>query len=334
MKKTVMAHGSGGTQTAALIAEVFAKHLSNPFLDKMEDAAVLPLQGPCVFSTDSFVVDPVIFPGGDIGKLAVCGTVNDLLCMGATPRWLSAGFILEEGLPFDLLEEIARSMKSAADEAGIVIAAADTKVVEGNGGLFINTSGIGTLGRRAPIRANGGQPGDAVLVSGHLGDHHACILSRRLAIENGIRSDCAILSPLLSVLRRNKINIHAMRDITRGGLATVLNELCLASGVRCRLEEDLIPTSPEVAAFCGILGLDPLYMGNEGKLLLFVPEDQAEMAVNALRRTEAGLHAVKIGNLLAEDPLLPARARVLIQTRLGGQRPVDSLSGEGLPRIC
>ena len=334
MKQVVMAHGSGGTQTAELVASVFAKHLSNPVLDRMEDAAILPLRGSCVYSTDSFVVDPVKFPGGDIGKLAVCGTVNDLLCMGATPRWLSAGFILEEGLPFDLLEEIVRSMKTAADEAGVVIAAADTKVVEGKGGLYINTSGIGTLGRRAPIRASGGKPGDAVLVSGTLGDHHACILSQRLAIENGIRSDCAVLSPLVSALRRKKVDIRAMRDITRGGLATVLNELCLSSGVRCRLEESAIPASAEVAAFCGILGLDPLYMGNEGKLLLFVPEEQSETALKALRGTVSGKNAGKVGNLLAEDPSNPGRARVTLRTRLGGERPVDSLSGEGLPRIC
>ena len=334
MKQVMMVHGSGGTQTAELISAIFARHLSNPVLDKMEDAAILKIGGSCVFSTDSFVVDPIRFPGGDIGKLAVCGTVNDLLCMGATPRWLSAGFILEEGLPFDALDEIVSSMKAACVEAGIVIAAADTKVVEGNGGLFLNTTGIGTLGRRRPIRADGGRPGDAVIVSGQLGDHHACILSHRLGIRNGIRSDCAVLLPLVDALRSRRITVHAMRDITRGGLATVLNELCLSSGVRCRMEESSIPVSAEVDAFCRILGLDPLYMGNEGKLLLFVPDNQSTQALHALHATEPGRHAVRIGTLLAPDPQNANRTRVVLHTRLGGERPVDSLSGEGLPRIC
>lgn len=334
MQHVIMAHGSGGAQTADLISAVFARHLSNPILDRMEDAAVLPLRGPCVFSTDSFVVDPIRFPGGDIGKLAVCGTVNDLLCLGATPCWLSAGFILEEGLPFDVLEEIICSMKTAAAEAGVCIAAADTKVVEGKGGLYLNTAGIGTLGRRRPIRSDGGQPGDAVLASGTLGDHHACILSHRLGIRNGIRSDCAVLSPLTDVLRRKKITMHAMRDITRGGLATVLNELCLSSGVRCRIEEESLPVSAEVDAFCRILGLDPLYMANEGKLLMFVPDCQSERALHALHDTESGRHAVRIGTLLPRDPVNPARATVILRTRLGGERPVDVLMGEGLPRIC
>jgi hydrogenase expression/formation protein HypE len=334
MKHVVMAHGSGGLETAGLIAAIFERHLSNPILDRKEDAAVLPSTGPCVFSTDSFVVDPIRFPGGDIGRLAVCGTVNDLLCMGATPRWLSAGFILEEGLPFDVLEDIVISMKAASIEAGVVIAAADTKVVEGKGGLYLNTSGIGMLGRRKPILPDGGKPGDAVIVSGSLGDHHACILSQRLGIRNGIRSDCAVLLPLVDALRSKRVHVHAMRDITRGGLATVLNELCLASGLRCRLEEGAIPVKPEVGAFCGILGLDPMYMGNEGKVLLFVPDNECGRALRALRETELGCDAAKIGTLLASDPENPGRAAVILHTRLGGNRLVDSMSGEGLPRIC
>ncbi len=334
MKHVTMAHGSGGLSTAELVAEVFARHLSNKALDAQEDAACLPVSGPCAFSTDSFVVDPIRFPGGDIGKLSVCGTVNDLLCLGATPRWLSAGFILEEGLPFDVLEEIVRSMAAAAKGAGVIIAAADTKVVGGKGGLFINTSGIGTFDGRQPIRASGGRPGDAVIVSGHLGDHHACILSQRMGIENGIRSDCDVLSPLLSALDARHVDIHALRDITRGGLATVLNELCAASGVHCVLEETALPVSDEVRAFCGILGLDPLYMGNEGKLLLFVPEDQAQEAVTALRGTTAGRHAAVVGHLADTRPTESGGAPVTIRTRIGGLRPVDALRGEGLPRIC
>lgn len=334
MKHVTMAHGSGGISTAELVAEVFARHLSNPALDTQEDAACLPVSGPCAFSTDSFVVDPIRFPGGDIGKLAVCGTVNDLLCLGATPRWLSAGFILEEGLPFDVLEDIVRSMAAAAAEAGVVIAAADTKVVGGKGGLFINTSGIGTFDGHPPIRAAGGRPGDAVIVSGHLGDHHACILSQRMGIENGIRSDCAVLSPLVDALRQAGIDLHALRDITRGGLATVLNELCAASRVHCRLEEGALPVSAEVRAFCGILGLDPLYMGNEGKLLLFVPQEQAPAAIAALRGTQAGKDAVVVGALMEAATVQAGKAPVTIRTRLGGERPVDALRGEGLPRIC
>ncbi len=334
MKHVTMAHGSGGLSTAELVAEVFAPHLSNTALDAQEDAACLPVSGPCAFSTDSFVVDPIRFPGGDIGKLAVCGTVNDLLCLGTTPRWLSAGFILEEGLPFDELDAIVRSMAAAAKEAGVVIAAADTKVVEGRGGMLINTSGIGTFDGRNPIRAAGGRPGDAVIVSGHLGDHHACILSQRMGIENGIRSDCAVLAPLLAALDGRHVDVHALRDITRGGLATVLNELCAASGVRCVLDEAALPVSAEVRAFCGILGLDPLYMGNEGKLLLFVPESQAAEAVAALRGTTAGRDAAMVGRLAEAAPAQAGKAQVTIRTRIGGERPVDALRGEGLPRIC
>ncbi len=333
MATITMAHGSGGSESAQLIEELFLKHIGNDLLNEKGDAAFLPGGGRLAFSTDSFVVDPVFFPGGDIGKLAVCGTVNDLLCTGATPRWLSAGFILEEGLPLADLEKIIISMKMAASEAGVIIACADTKVIEGKGGIYINTSGIGTLDT-VDIRPSGGKPGDAVIVSGHLGDHHACILSQRMGIQNNIQSDCGLLTQILSAMRTENIVVHAMRDITRGGLATVLNELCASSDVFCEVAETAIPTSAVLRSFCDILGLDPLYMANEGKMLLFVGGADEKTALAALHNTNVGKNAVCIGYLKDNKATAPYSARVSIKTRLGGSRPLDALTGEGLPRIC
>jgi len=325
--KINMSHGSGGKASAELMRDIFGKHFSNDVLDKMEDAAVLELYGRIAFSTDSFVVTPVVFKGGDIGKLAVCGTVNDLLMMGAEPKFITVGYILEEGLEIELLEQIVASMAKTAEEAGVQIVAGDTKVVEGKGGLYINTSGIGVIPEGRDISAGNCSEGDVILLSGNLGDHHACILSARMEIENNIRSDCAFLNPIVNSLFENGIRVKTMRDATRGGLGTVLNEIADASKCRIEMKEDSLPVHPEVRGFCDILGLDPLYMGNEGKMIAVVAKEDAEKALELMRRTECGKDAA----IIAEAA---AGRGVVMKTRLGGSRVVDVLYGEGLPRIC
>ncbi len=325
--KITMAHGSGGKTSAELMESVFGRHFKNSILDKMEDAAVLELQGKIAFSTDSFVVTPVVFKGGDIGKLSICGTANDLLMMGAVPQYMTCGFILEEGLDIDVLQEIVASMATQAREAGVIIAAGDTKVVEGSGGLYINTSGIGTIPQGRDVSAANCQPGDKILLSGNLGDHHACILSARMEIENNIKSDCGCLSDITKALFNGEIRVRTMRDVTRGGLGTILNEIAAASGCKIQLSEEAIPVDEEVRGFADILGLDPLYMGNEGKMIAIVPEDQAEQALELMRATEHGKNAAIIGQVMEGEGSF-------ITTRLGGSRVLDMLYGEGLPRIC
>lgn len=325
--KIDMSHGSGGKASAELMNTIFAKHLHNPVLDRMEDAAVLELHGKVAVSTDTFVVHPIFFKGGDIGKLAVCGTVNDLLVMGAEPRYLTAGFILEEGLDLVDLERIVISMAKAAKEAGVLLIAGDTKVVEGNGGLFINTTGIGIIPTERDLSASHCRDTDVILLSGTLGDHHACILSQRMEIDNSIESDCALLSDVTRALFEAGVVVRAMRDVTRGGLGTVLNELSSSSKSGVLLQELNIPVGDEVRGFCGIMGLDPLYMGNEGKLVAVVAEEDAERALEAMRRTANGTNAAIIGKFQTGQG-------VYIKTRLGGTRKIDMLYGEGLPRIC
>ena len=265
--KITMAHGSGGKSSAQLMSDIFGKHFSNQVLDRMEDAAVLEVSGRIACSTDSFVVTPLEFYGGDNGKLCVCGTVNDLLMMGAVPKYITCGFIMEEGLDTELLERLVASMAAQAREAGVMVVAGDTKVVEGNGGLYINTTGIGLIPEDRNVSSSNCRPGDAIIVSGNLGDHHACILSHRMEIENDIKSDCAALNDIVDALFECGISVHTMRDVTRGGLGTVLNEIADTSGCRIELEEDAIPVSPDVRGFADILGLDPLYMGIEGKMI-------------------------------------------------------------------
>lgn len=325
--KITMSHGSGGKASAELMKDIFGKYFSNDILNKMEDAAVLELHGRIAFSTDSFVVTPVVFKGGDIGKLAVCGTVNDLLMMGSEPQYITAGFILEEGLDIDLLEQIVASMAKAAAEAGIQIVAGDTKVVEGKGGLYINTSGIGSIPEGRDISAENCIEGDVILLSGNLGDHHACILSARMEIENNIQSDCACLNPLVNSLMENKIKVKTMRDVTRGGLGTVLNEIAEASKCGIEIKEEALPVHPEVRGFCDILGLDPLYMANEGKMIVIVAAEDAEKALALMKQTEYGKDAAIIAEAVSGEG-------VVMKTRLGGSRVVDVLYGEGLPRIC
>lgn len=327
--KITMVHGSGGKETSELISGMFARHFENPVLCRMEDSAVVPGCATLAMTTDSFVVDPLFFPGGDIGRLAVCGTVNDLLMSGATPKYLTCGFILEEGLNTETLERIAASMAQTAKESSILIVAGDTKVVEGRGGVYINTSGVGFVPEGLHISSANCNNGDVVLVSGNLGDHHAAIMSARLGIENTIQSDCAPLGELVQGLLRAGIRINALRDITRGGLATVLNEFALASGCCVELNETAIPVAEEVRGFCGILGLDPLLMGNEGKLVAVVAEADAQKALDVMKRSKYGENSAIIGHIShAEDQA------VLLHTAIGGMRLLPPLIGEGLPRIC
>ncbi len=324
--KIDMSYGSGGKQTGNLINEVFLKHFDNKILNKLEDAAVLNITGKIAYTTDSFVVTPMFFPGGDIGKLAVCGTVNDLSMMGAVPKYLTAGFIIEEGAELETLEHVAVSMAAAAKEAGVRIVAGDTKVIEGKGGVYINTSGIGEVVLPG-VSISNCKPGDVILLSGYLGEHHAAIMSSRMGIENDVTSDCAPLISIVKKLIEEKISVHCMRDVTRGGLATVLNEA--ASNSRCGivLEEKALPVSGEIRGFCDILGLDPLYMANEGKMIAVVPERQAQKALEAMKTTKYGRNAAIIGKVTEGG-------HVTMITALKGSRRIDVLYGEGLPRIC
>lgn len=324
--KIDMSYGSGGKQTGDLTNQVFLKHFHNKTLNRLEDAAVVSAEGKIAYTTDSFVVTPLFFKGGNIGKLAVCGTVNDLSMMGAVPKYLTAGFIIEEGTELDAIEEIARTMALTAKEAGVKIVAGDTKVVDGNGGVFINTSGIGEV-KKGGISISNCKPGDAVILSGNLGEHHAAILSHRMGIENQIASDCAPLTSIVRNLLDSQIRVHCMRDVTRGGLATVLNEAAEKSACSVEIWEEALPVSPEVKGFCGILGLDPLYMANEGKMIAVIPGNQAEKALKAVKSSKYGTNARIIGTILEGSG-------VRMKTRLKGLRTIDLLYGEGLPRIC
>ena len=325
--KITMAHGSGGKDSAELMANIFGKHFSNEILDKMEDAAVLQINGKIAYSTDSFVVTPIVFNGGDIGKLCICGTVNDLLMMGAQPKYITCGFILEEGLEIEILEKIVKSMGEMAREAGVEIVAGDTKVIEGNGGIYINTSGIGFIKDEINVSASNCKEGDVIILSGNLGDHHACILSARMNMKNSIKSDSACLADITNALFEKGIRVNAMRDVTRGGLGTVLNEIAEKSCCSIEIDEMSLPMDEEVKAFADILGLDPMYMANEGKMIAIVNGKDAEKALKSMRETVNGRNAAIIGTVKEGQ-------RVKLITRLGGSRVVDVLYGEGLPRIC
>jgi hydrogenase expression/formation protein HypE len=295
----------------------------------MEDAAVLEVPaGKIAYTTDSFVVTPIFFPGGDIGKLAVCGTLNDLLVMGAEPRYLTAGFIIEEGMGMAELEAVVKSMAATATDAGVGIVAGDTKVIEGNCGIYINTSGIGFINQK-PLHTSNIEVGDKVIISGALGNHHACILSQRMNIKNTIVSDCAYLGDMVKNLVKEGICIKTMRDVTRGGLATVLNEIADSSDATINLLEANIPVDDEVKSFCGILGLDPLYMANEGKLVCFVPQEDAQKALNIIKNSNYGEKAAIVGEVIKREDVA-----VTVTTRIGGKRILKALQGEGLPRIC
>jgi hydrogenase expression/formation protein HypE len=325
--KITLSHGSGGKSTADLIDEIFANAFSNPILNMMEDSAVVLGSPKIAITTDSFVVTPLQFKGGDIGRLAVCGTVNDLLMRGATPKYITSAFIIEEGCDTETLKTIANSMAQTAKEAGVCVVAGDTKVIEGNGGVYINTTGVGFVKQSTDIVSTNIKEGDAVIVSGTMGDHHATILSARMGIENNIESDNAPLGEMVGAMLKGGIEIRCMRDVTRGGLGTVLNELAKASKVNIEIEEEKIPVSDEVRAFAKILGLNVLHMGNEGKLVAIVPFEQAENAINIIRGCKYGANATIIGTVKHGEG-------VNLITPLGGKRKVTVLIGEGLPRIC
>ncbi len=320
--RITMAHGSGGRDTAALIREVFLDAFGAHGGNGSRDAVTLDVPEKIAFTTDSFVVKPLHFPGGDIGRLAVCGTVNDLLTSRATPKYLSCGFILEEGLEIETLRSVVRSMAEAASEAGVILATGDTKVVEGAGGLMINTSGIGEL-RCEAVTFDGVRPGDGLIVTGNLGDHHACILSARMGIDNCIVSDVAPLCGIVSALAGAHVPLHGMRDITRGGLGTVLCEL----GIGAELDEAALPVDERVAGLCAMLGLDLLHMGCEGRMLIAVPQGEQSRALELIRRAPYGSGAAIVGRVTDGD-------LVEMRTRAGGRRLVMGLVGEGLARIC
>lgn len=325
--KITLAHGSGGKSTSELIDKVFARHFSNPILNMMEDSAVVDGSSKIAVTTDSFVVTPVIFKGGDIGRLSVCGTVNDLLMRGAKPKYITSAFIIEEGADSDLLEQIVKSMAETAKEAGVTVICGDTKVIEGSGGIYINTTGVGFVKESTDIVSTNLRTGDAIIISGNTGDHHAAILSARMGIENNIKSDNAPLVEMVEKMLKAGIELHCMRDVTRGGLGTVLNELAKASRVNIEIQEENIPVDSEVKAFAKILGLDIMHMGNEGKLVAVVPEKDAQKAVEIIRKSKYGENAQIIGTVKSGEG-------VDLITPIGGKRRVNVLYGEGLPRIC
>ena len=334
-KKTVqLAHGGGGRLMQELIQDVFVRAFHNPLLDPMHDGATWPVEkGILAFTTDSYVVRPLFFPGGDIGSLAVNGTINDLAMCGAKPLYLSAGFILEEGLGLDVLQRVVHSMAEAARMAGVPIVTGDTKVVDrGKGdGIFINTAGVGLVPNGVRVLPSLIQPGDAILVSGDLGSHGVAVLSVRegLTFDGHVESDSAPLHQIVADLIENGIDLHCLRDLTRGGLASVLNELATAAKVGMTVEEPAIPVSEPVRGACELLGLDPLYVANEGRFVAVVPASQTEAALTVMRRHDAAKQAALIGMVTDRDPPM-----VVLKTVIGTHRVLDLLSGEQLPRIC
>ncbi len=354
--KILLVHGSGGQLSHELVEHLFLKYFDNPILARMDDAAVVQVgkwaSGPVgdlptcrladfrlAFTTDSYVVSPIFFPGGDIGKLAVCGTVNDLAMSGATPLYLSAGFILEEGLKLADLERVVASMAAAAQDAGVQIVTGDTKVVDHGKAdkLFINTAGVGVVPVGVEISGDRARPGDVVILSGTVGDHGMTIMSQRegLRFDSPLASDCAPLNGLVAAMLdafsslSSPKAIHCLRDPTRGGLATTLNEVAGKSGVGIAIEEHAVPVRDAVRAACELLGLDPLYVANEGKLVAFVAPAAADAVLATMRAHEYGREAAIIGQVMAEHA-----GRVVLRTALGARRILDMLVGEQLPRIC
>ena len=338
-KIITLAHGSGGKAMHDLIKDVIVKSFDNPVLAELEDQARFDLKrlaslgDRLAFTTDSYVVDPLFFPGGDIGRLAVNGTVNDLAMGGAVPLYLSCGFILEEGLPIDTLCQITESMKNAADQSQVSIVTGDTKVVHRGAAdkMFINTAGIGVIPEGINIASTRAKPGDRILINGLIGDHGAAILEARgdLSLESSIESDCQPLSRIVQVMLNICPDIHCLRDATRGGVATVLNEFAQTSNVGIKLDEKEILIRGEVKGMCEILGLDPLYLANEGKLVAIVPQEYAEKILQAMQALPEGRDSVIIGEVV-EAP----KGRVILKTSFGGARIVDMMVGEQLPRIC
>lgn len=329
-----LAHGSGGKLTHQLIKEVFVKYLGNDVLLQGDDAAQFTLPARrTAFTTDSFVISPIFFRDGNIGKIAVCGTVNDLAASGAKPLYLSCGFIIEEGFPLEELEKVVESMGNTARECGVKIATGDTKVVQKGAAdkLFINTSGIGVIPDDVNISGSNAKPGDKVIISGTIGDHGCSILLERekLSISSDIKSDCAPLSGMVERILNVTRDVHVLRDPTRGGLATTLNEIALQSNTGIKLYEDKIPVKDAVSGVCEMLGMDPMYMANEGKMIVIVPAEKADAVVSELKKDKYGADACVIGEVVET----PAK-RVTMKTVTGGSRVVDMLVGDQLPRIC
>lgn len=334
--RILLSHGSGGELTHRLIQELFVRHFDNDRLRPLSDSAMLgECTGKMLFTTDSYVVDPIFFPGGDIGKLAVCGTVNDLAVAGAMPSYLTAGFIIEEGMPMEDLEWVAVSMAGEARKAGVQIVAGDTKVVNKGKAdkLYINTSGVGFLHPRfnSDHEKNTVKKGDRVIVNGNLGDHGVAVLAARekLEIGPGIRSDCASLNGLIADLLDKTDGIRFMRDLTRGGLATVMCEIADHTGLGIHMDEGALPTHDQVRGVCEMMGLDPLYLANEGKFVLIVDPGSADQLMDLMKASPLGADACVVGEVVDQHP-----GRVVMETQIGGKRIIDKLTGEQLPRIC
>ncbi len=333
-----LAHGGGGHLMQALIHEIFLESFSNSYLTALQDSAVLPKQdGRLAMTTDSYVVQPLIFPGGDLGSLAVHGTINDLAMMGANPRYLSAGFILEEGLPISTLKQVVSSMAKAAQDCGVQIVCGDTKVVDRGKGdqIFINTTGLGIIRESVVIGPHRLTPGDRIIVSGDLGRHGLAVLSQREGLEfsGNLSSDSAPLHHVIADLLSHDIPIHCLRDLTRGGLASALNELAATAQHRMTLKEWRIPISDPVRGACEILGLDPLYVANEGRFVMFLPKDNVDEALRLLHHHDISQEAADIGEISCTSSE-KRQALVSLQTGYGTERILDLLSGEQLPRIC
>ena len=331
--RILLTHGSGGSLARELVEKSFLKVLNNPLLARLDDSAVFDFSGTLAFTTDSHVVSPIFFPGGDIGRLAVCGTVNDLAMSGASPLYLSLALIIEEGLTMSDLDRVVASIQRAAEEAGVKIITGDTKVVSRGSadGLFINTAGIGVVPEGVNISGSNAKSGDKVILSGNIGDHSIAVLSKRegLSFATTLESDCAPLGSLVAEMIAVSSSIRCLRDPTRGGLAATLNEIAGQSAVGIRIEEEKIPVREEVLGACEMLGLDPLYLANEGKLVAVVPERDAAVVLKAMRANCYGKEAAIVGEVLSENP-----GRVVMKTGLGTSRIIDMLVGDPLPRIC
>jgi len=332
--KILLDHGSGGKASHSLVADLLMPQFENPILAELNDGAIFDIEGKrLAFSTDTYVVDPLFFPGGNIGDLAVNGTVNDLAMCGATPLYLSVGLIIEEGFSTTDLKKILETMKQTARKAGVLIVTGDTKVVPSGVAdkIFINTSGVGVIPDEINISGHNARPGDKVIISGTIADHGITVLTQRegMAFESPIQSDTAPLNHLVREMIGSSNQIHALRDPTRGGVGTSLNEIAIQSKVGIEIYEEAVPLREEVSGVCELLGFDPLYIANEGKLLCFVAPDDAEKVLATMRANEFGRDASIIGTVLADSP-----AKVFMKTPIGGTRIVDMLTGEQLPRIC
>ncbi len=333
-EKILLAHGSGGKLSHDLIKQIFLPRFFNPYLEPLDDSAkITNRSGPIAFTTDSYVVNPIFFPGGDIGKLAVCGTVNDLSMIGAVPSYLSLSMIVEEGFSIELLKQIVSSIHKAAEQAGVDIVTGDTKVVEHGAAdhLFINTAGIGWVRPGVNLSGVNARPGDRILLSGFLGDHEMAVLSQRegFKFQGELKSDCAPLNDLVGKMLDACPAMKCMRDPTRGGLATTLNEIASMSNVGMVIDEERIPVRESVRGICELLGLDPLYLANEGKLIAICPPNEAESLLTVMKNHPLGTNAEIIGRVTEEN-----RTRVVLHTLIGGHRILDMLTGAQYPRIC